>query len=92
MTITKQQWTIIGVVITLIAIWYFFLRKKKTESGYKLTNALDSQKMKMVNSTLASTGCSPFLCDQFCGCVGCGDCDGGGCGCSKVATSAMTSM
>lgn len=25
---------IIGVVIALIAIWYFFLRKKKTESGF----------------------------------------------------------
>jgi hypothetical protein len=34
MNITKKQWTIIGVVIALIAIWYFFLRKKPTESNY----------------------------------------------------------
>ena len=32
--ITKQQWTIIGVVVAIIAVWYFFLRKKKAESGY----------------------------------------------------------
>ena len=36
MNITKQQWTIIGVVIAVIAIWYFFLRKKPAESNYKL--------------------------------------------------------
>jgi hypothetical protein len=35
MEITKKQWTIIGVVIALIAIWYFFLRKK-TESNYRV--------------------------------------------------------
>jgi len=37
MEITKKQWTIIGVVIAVIAIWYFFLRKKtpaKTESSW----------------------------------------------------------
>lgn len=34
MKLTKQPWVIIGVIIALIAIWYFFLRKKKTESGY----------------------------------------------------------
>ena len=35
MTLTKKHWMIIGVVIALIAIWYFFLRKKKpSESGY----------------------------------------------------------
>lgn len=34
MNITKQQWTIIGVVVAVIAVWYFFLRKKKAESGY----------------------------------------------------------
>ncbi len=35
MKLTKQHWMIIGVVIALIAIWYFFLRKKKpAESGY----------------------------------------------------------
>ena len=36
MNITKQQWTIIGVVVAIILVWYFFLRKKtvtKQESG-----------------------------------------------------------
>ena len=34
MNITKKQWMIIGV-IAVIAVWYFFLRKKKpAESGY----------------------------------------------------------
>jgi len=28
MEISKKQWTIIAVVIAVIAIWYFFLRKK----------------------------------------------------------------
>ena len=32
--ITKQQWTIIGVVVAIIAVWYFFLRKKKAESSW----------------------------------------------------------
>jgi hypothetical protein len=36
MTITKKQWTIIGVVVAIIAIWYFFLRKKKAESNFTL--------------------------------------------------------
>jgi hypothetical protein len=34
MNITKKQWMIIGVVVALIAIWYFFLRKKKAESSF----------------------------------------------------------
>jgi hypothetical protein len=35
MKLTKKHYTIIGVVIALIAIWYFFLRKKEpAESGY----------------------------------------------------------
>jgi hypothetical protein len=39
--ITKQQWTIIGVVVAIILVWYFFLRKKtvaKQESGMILGN------------------------------------------------------
>jgi hypothetical protein len=39
MNITKKQWMMIGVVIALIAIWYFFLRKKPTESGYNTRSA-----------------------------------------------------
>lgn len=34
MNLSKKQWTIVGVVIALVAIWYFFLRKKKAESNY----------------------------------------------------------
>ncbi len=34
MKLEKKHWIIIGVVLALIAIWYFFLRKKKVESGY----------------------------------------------------------
>ena len=29
MSITKKQWTIIGVIIAIIAVWYFFMRNKK---------------------------------------------------------------
>jgi|688.fasta_scaffold03012_9 hypothetical protein len=40
MKITKKQWMIIGVVIVaIILVWYFFLRKtnflKKAESNYR---------------------------------------------------------
>jgi hypothetical protein len=35
MKLEKKHYTIIAVVIGLIAVWYFFLRKKKpAESGY----------------------------------------------------------
>jgi hypothetical protein len=34
LNITKKQWMIIGVVVAIVAVWYFFLRKKKVESGY----------------------------------------------------------
>jgi hypothetical protein len=35
MKIEKKHWIFIGVVIALIAIWYFFLRKKKpAENSY----------------------------------------------------------
>lgn len=33
MNISKNQWIAIGVV-GAVAVWYFFLRKKKMESGY----------------------------------------------------------
>lgn len=35
MTLTKNHYTIIAVVIGLIAVWYFFLRKKPVESNFK---------------------------------------------------------
>jgi hypothetical protein len=38
MTITKKQWMIIGVVVALIAVWYFFLRKKKSESNFMMAS------------------------------------------------------
>jgi hypothetical protein len=34
MKLEKKHYVIIGVVIVAIAVWYFFLRKKPTESGY----------------------------------------------------------
>lgn len=34
MNITKNQWIVIGIV-GAVAIWYFFLRKKDNESGYR---------------------------------------------------------
>lgn len=34
MKLEKKHWVIIGVVIALILVWYFFLRKKKTESSW----------------------------------------------------------
>lgn len=37
MKLEKKHYIIIGVVIALIAIWYFFLRKKKApESNYRM--------------------------------------------------------
>ena len=35
MNITKKQWTIIGIVVAIILVWYFFLRKKPTESNFR---------------------------------------------------------
>ncbi len=37
MTLTKNHYTIIAVIIGLIAVWYFFLRKKPVESNFKAT-------------------------------------------------------
>lgn len=36
MTLTKKHWTIIGIVVAIILVWYFFLRKKSgsSESSY----------------------------------------------------------
>ena len=34
MKLEKKHWIIIAVVLGIIAVWYFFLRKKKTESSY----------------------------------------------------------
>lgn len=40
MKLTNNQWIIVGVV-ALIAIWYFFIRKKpsESESSYKVTKS-----------------------------------------------------
>jgi hypothetical protein len=35
MKLEKKHYIIIGVVIAIIAVWYFFLRKKKAESGFE---------------------------------------------------------
>ncbi len=37
MKLEKKHWMIIGVVAILVIVWYFFLRKKKAESGFKTT-------------------------------------------------------
>jgi len=37
MNITKKQWTIIGVVVAIILVWYFFLRKKETENSFAIS-------------------------------------------------------
>ena len=35
MKLEKKHWIIIGVVLAIIAVWYFFLRKKEsTQSSY----------------------------------------------------------
>jgi hypothetical protein len=39
MKLEKKHYIIIGVVVALIAIWYFFLRKKKAESSYRTFGA-----------------------------------------------------
>jgi hypothetical protein len=38
MKLEKKHWIIIGVVVAIILVWYFFLRKKteKTESNYRM--------------------------------------------------------
>lgn len=33
MKLEKKHWIIIGVVVAIL-VWYFFLRKKKSESGF----------------------------------------------------------
>ena len=36
MKLEKKHWMIIGVVVAIILVWYFFLRKKKNaESDYR---------------------------------------------------------
>lgn len=46
MNITKQQWIIV-VALGVIAVWYFFLRKKDTkESGSGLESAYSKKKPK----------------------------------------------
>ncbi len=35
MKLEKNHYTIIAVIIGLIAVWYFFLRKKPVESNFK---------------------------------------------------------
>ena len=39
MKLEKKHWIIIGVVVAIIAVWYFFLRKKKAESGFNVSEA-----------------------------------------------------
>jgi uncharacterized membrane protein len=60
MKLEKKHWVIIGVVIVaVIAIWYFFLRKKKAESGYKTTvmNTPVKSKPSPLNTGVVAAGC-----------------------------------
>jgi hypothetical protein len=38
MKLEKKHWIIIGIVVAIILVWYFFLRKKteKAESNYRM--------------------------------------------------------
>ena len=68
MTLTKKHYTIIAVVIGLIAVWYFFLRKKPVESNFKATiptkggNQTDVIVMCVPPRTLAGGGFNPYKC------------------------------
>ena len=66
MTLTKNQWYIVGVV-ALIAIWYFFIRKKPTsgsESSYKVTTSKSKSKSKWDCPYCCGWGCErcPWYC------------------------------
>jgi hypothetical protein len=41
MKLEKKHWMIIGVVAILVIVWYFFLRKKKAESGFTRSKTLE---------------------------------------------------
>lgn len=34
MKLEKKHWIIIGIVVAIILVWYFFMRKKPIESNY----------------------------------------------------------
>jgi hypothetical protein len=63
-------------VLAVAGIAYYMYKKPKTTT--------DEKTSKFSN---ARGGCSPILCDQFCGGVGYGDCLGGACGCRKIGMS-----
>lgn len=68
MKLTKQHWTIIGVILAVVAIWYFFLRKKdvkKAESGYA---KIDCSKTPCKGDGVPVTVSTPA--GQKCGCKG----------------------
>ena len=44
MNITKKQWTIIGIIVAVILVWYFFLRKKTSEKNLVKRNIIISGK------------------------------------------------
>ena len=58
MNITKQQWTIIGVIVAVIAVWYFFLRKKKSESSFsRITSGTSIDEHCCVRDYTGGCGC-----------------------------------
>ena len=62
MEITKKHWTIIGIVIGALAIYYFFIRKNKmsVESGY--ADDATSQDCPCPPGSWAVTGSSNSVC------------------------------
>jgi len=42
MKLEKKHWIVVGVIVAIILIWYFFLRKKKAESGYAIRGVRES--------------------------------------------------
>jgi hypothetical protein len=65
MEITKKHWTIIGVVIAVIAVWYFFLRKKKTESSYRIKSKVRGQ---ITAGSALKTAGTEICCNDNCTC------------------------
>ena len=56
MEITKKQWTMIAIVVGLIAVWYFFLRKKDTkESSF---NRKLKERVAPSNAPNCNSGCT----------------------------------
>lgn len=74
MKLEKKHWILIGVVIAVILVWYFFLRKKKSESSFTLSKripgtniAYDYSYPLPQNQQNCGLGCKYWL--GFCWCL-----------------------